>query len=365
MPIDVEQLPSPHSDKRARPSYEVRLDVTGTPGVPGDLDVAATVFLPQDIHDGLPLLVAFPGGGYSRRYYAIEKVPGYSQAAYHTSQGAVFVAIDHLGVGESSQPDPFSLSFENLAAANHLAVVHLRTGLQDGSLLHGLTFVPGAVIGIGQSMGACLLTVQQANHRTFDAVAFLGWSAIFTTFPSPEGGRLIFPNPKRGTDLRQFTGLADAPTPDEFRFGFHWPDEPPELIEADLRSMNAEDAQQMAGIGGPSSQGIRGDSDTPWASPTMPPVGICMATEGVVASEAAVIDVPVLIGAGERDFVEDPWSEPTGYRSSKDITLVVIPKMAHMHNFAPTRAEMWTQIGAFASRARARAEASNEETTVS
>jgi hypothetical protein len=252
MPIDVEQLPSPHSDKRARPSYEVRLDVTGTPGVPGDLDVAATVFLPQDIHDGLPLLVAFPGGGYSRRYYAIEKVPGYSQAAYHTSQGAVFVAIDHLGVGESSQPDPFSLSFENLAAANHLAVVHLRTGLQDGSLLHGLTFVPGAVIGIGQSMGACLLTVQQANHRTFDAVAFLGWSAIFTTFPSPEGGRLIFPNPKRGTDLRQFTGLADAPTPDEFRFGFHWPDEPPELIEADLRSMNAEDAQQMAGIGGPS-----------------------------------------------------------------------------------------------------------------
>jgi hypothetical protein len=344
MTLDIPSAESPSS-------YEVRLDVTGTPGIPGELYLAATVFLPRDLRAEVPLIVAFPGGLYSRHYYSIDKLPGYSQAAFHTQKGAVFVAIDHLGVGESSQPDPFLLSLETLAAANHLAVVRLLAELKDGSLLGGVAYVPNAVIGVGQSMAGCILTIQQANHRTFDGVAFLGWSSLWENYPSPNGDRSIFSPPPRGTDLRDFNDYK-GPDEEQYRFSFHWPDEPLELGEADMKSL-----LYRPEAGAPfTRRALRGDAETPWGSPTIPPVAVTITNKGVVASEAAAIDVPVFVGAGERDFLNDPWLESSGYRGSSDITLALVPKMAHMHNFAPTRAELWSHLGSFCSRVKARTE---------
>jgi hypothetical protein len=73
-----------------------------------------------------------------------------------------------------------------------------------------------------------------------------------------------------------------------------------------------------------------------------------MMTPGAVSKEAAVIDVPVLVGSGERDVVPDPWAEPTAYRGSPAVCLSVIPRMAHMHNFAHTRAVLWDAVAHFA-----------------
>ena len=42
-----------------------------------------------------------PGAGYSRRYFDLPE-PGYSEALYHNRRGTIVVALDHLGVGESS-----------------------------------------------------------------------------------------------------------------------------------------------------------------------------------------------------------------------------------------------------------------------
>jgi hypothetical protein len=67
----------------------------------------------------------------------------------------------------------------------------------------------------------------------------------------------------------------------------------------------------------------------------------------VVATEAAAITVPILLAMGERDVVPDPWLEPTAYRSAKDISLFVCPRMAHMHNFAGTREAFWQRIHAW------------------
>ena len=39
--------------------------------------------------------------------------------------------------------------------------------------------------------------------------------------------------------------------------------------------------------------------------------------------------------------------EPAAYPSSPDITLVVIPRMAHMHNFADTRTRLWERFNAW------------------
>jgi pimeloyl-ACP methyl ester carboxylesterase len=188
-------------------------------------------------------------------------------------------------------------------------------------------------------MGGCLLTVQQANHRTFDGVAFLGWSGIFTNYPSPNGERIVYPMPARGTDLRavaaEVLGVV-APTPEQFRYCFHWPDEESALMEADLASYV------------PYRDVVRGDESTPWGSATMPACAVTMMTEGSVAQEAASIEVPVLSASGERDVVPDPWSEPTAYRNSRDVAVFVVPGMAHMHNFSHNRRLLWSRIRAFA-----------------
>jgi alpha-beta hydrolase superfamily lysophospholipase len=321
-------------------SYDLQLDITGTTDLAGRLHTAASVHLPDRVDGPLTLLFGFPGGGFGRRYYDVQKMPGYSQAEHHTAQGFGFVACDHLGVGDSDQPDTFSLTYENLAQANHATSQAVEAGLREGRLLDGVGPIEVATtVGMGQSMGGCLLTVQQANHRTFDGVAFLGWSGISTNFPAPDGGRISYPMPPRGTDLRP---IADkvlgvvAPDDSHYRFCFHWPDEEPALMEADLSSYK------------PYTDVVRGDASTPWGSATVPACAVTMMTPSAVGEEAAAIDVPVLVGSGERDTVPDPWLEPTAYRSSSHVELVVIPRMAHMHNFAHTRALLWEAIGQFA-----------------
>ena len=82
--------------------------------------------------------------------------------------------------------------------------------------------------------------------------------------------------------------------------------------------------------------GVRGDHDD----------------AGSVSREAAAIEVPVLVGSGERDVIPDPWAEPTAYRGSANVAVTVVPRMAHMHNFAHTRALLWDAIANFARRSR-------------
>jgi alpha-beta hydrolase superfamily lysophospholipase len=325
-------------------SNDLQIDITGATELPGTLRTAVTVHLPDRIEGPLDLLFGFPGGGFGRRYYDVRKLPGYSQAEHHTGQGFGFVACDHLGVGDSDQPDTFSLTYENLAHANHVTSRAVVAGLREGTLLEGTGQVEiRTVVGMGQSMGGCLLTVQQANHATFDGVAFLGWSGISTNFPAPDGGRIAYPMPPRGTDLRpiaeQVLGVV-APDDSHYRFCFHWPDEEPELMETDLASYR------------PYTDVVRGDDTTPWGSATVPACAVTMMTPGAVSGEAAAISSPVLVGCGERDTVPDPWAEPTAYRGSADVSLAVIPRMAHMHNFAHTRTELWDAIAHFARRVR-------------
>ena len=322
-------------------SVDVRVDVSGATGLGGDPFTMSTVHLPDILEGPTPVIFAYPGAGYSRGYYDIGGAPTYSQAAFHTEHGAIVVANDHLFVGGSFVGDPFDATYENVAAANDATartiLDHLQTGLLPGI---GRPTDVGAVevlrtVGIGQSMGGCFLTVQQANHRTFDGVAFLGWSGIETNFPSPDGSRLVFPAPPRGTDLRplaqDLAGLG-AEVVQHYEYCFHWPDEYALLRKADLDAYD------------PTSGRVRGDASCPWGSATTPGCAFTMVQPGTVASEAAQIDVPVLSASGERDVLPDPWAEPTAYRSSTDVTIAVFSRMAHMHNFADTRELLWKRL---------------------
>jgi pimeloyl-ACP methyl ester carboxylesterase len=185
---------------------------------------------------------------------------------------------------------------------------------------------------MGQSMGGCLLTVQQGLHRTFDGVAVLGYSCVAPSFPAPDGSRVTFPAPPRGSDLRAL-GLETlgvvAQRADLIRYCFHAADEEPELVEADMPSSSSRTLP-------------------PWRSGLAPACAASMMGEGVVAQEAAAIDVPVLSACGAIDVVPDPWAEPSAFRGSRDVAIFVVPGMAHMHNFARTRELLWERIERFA-----------------
>ena len=87
-------------------TLEIRIDI-GNQGLGSTLHTAVRVVAPDRPASRLPVLFGFPGGGYNRRYFDLEidGHPGYSQARHHAQHGSVFVACDHVGVGDSDTPD--------------------------------------------------------------------------------------------------------------------------------------------------------------------------------------------------------------------------------------------------------------------
>jgi pimeloyl-ACP methyl ester carboxylesterase len=314
-------------------SSELRIPV---PGVP-DAELAVSVHAPDDPDPRAPLVVAFPGGGYARGYYNLQLPDheGYSQAEHHARAGHVVVAIDHLGVGDSSPADLTSLTLESLAAANAGVTAEVVSRLRARTLSPALPALdPVSVIGIGQSLGGAILTVHQANYRTFDAVGILGWSARQTVLPTPpdkDAAEYVAPARGSAVDRAFVTDAAKSAKWGDFAYTFHYDDVPDDIVAADI---------------GPDAP-IRAMPIPPWASATTPTCAVTTLSAGVVAVEADSIAAPVFIGSGERDVVPDPWAEPDAYRSSTDITVAVFPRMAHMHNFASTRARLWDRLAAW------------------
>jgi hypothetical protein len=344
---------------------ELVIDVTAEAGIGIPARTAATVHLPPADALASPPVVcfAFPGGGYSRRYYTLDlraeggaagsDAGSSGQAGWHAARGWIFVSCDSLGFGDATAPAGDVLTYENIAAGNKATAAAVLAALESGTLLEGYPPVTGATtLGLGQSMGGCFTIVLQGQHRTFDGIAALGFSAIHTVVPSRPGTAPIgWPWVLRGSGLTSpkvlnqaalataasSGGQGAAPddgtrTPEHpFAWAFHWDTEPAGIVAADM-SAAAE------GYDGPLP---------PWRSPSTPACGIYMVAPGTVATEAASITVPVLVAVGERDVALTPWLEPSAYRSSPDITVFVCPRMAHMHNFADTRHEFWARIHAW------------------
>jgi pimeloyl-ACP methyl ester carboxylesterase len=328
-------------------SFDLRVPVPSADGGQPDWEIAATVYLPPA--DGLPArpaaLVLMPGGGYGRRYFDLP-VPGFSQAEHHARHGTVVVAIDHLGVGDSTVLPPEVTTLPAVAAANHAAVIAVLGRLRTGALARGVGPLEIAcVTGAGQSLGGHALAAMQARHRTFDAVALLGSSMAGTTMPvRPGTPEVLVPE---GTTPEQESLLVMART--DWNWVFHWQDDagpdtsrPPH----DLASLVAAD--MAAGL--PARR-----SAPEWGSITYPGYGAAMMLPGVMAEEAAGIDVPVLLITGERDVCRPPAEEIAAFKAATDISLFVVPRAAHMHNFAATRILLWERLDEFIARAKAHA----------
>jgi len=336
---------------------ELRIDVTNAVNLGEPAHVCAAIVLPET--DALPerpvLVFAKPGGGYSRHYYTSD-LPGPAtgaQAAFHAERGWIFVSLDTLGCGDSSQHDPELLDFATVSAAAVAAEQDILTRLANGILLRGYPPVhQPVVIGIGQSAGASLLIWQQAWRRSYDGIGVLGFSAIHSHPVTPPGEPPIvvawyprdalleeMPEPLNAAALAAAT--ADGPQDAAWAslaWGFHYDDVPPEVVEQDLLHYET----LAHGTADPDYR------PAPWNSRTTPHrVARATLTPGVVATEAAAITVPVLSAMGVRDLVPDPRGECRAFRSAQSFDLFVCPRMGHMHNFASTRQLLWERLHLF------------------
>jgi len=320
--------------------FDVKIPLPVGAQFPEPLTMAATLFLPQSVPPGTPTLFLFPGAGFSRRYFDMrpEGFTGYSEAEHHTANGLVVVAMDHLSVGESSiAPDdqltfplgetggprfkaPTPVTLQVVGAACDAGAREVLDRLRKGNLAPGLGSLDvGVSVGVGQSMGGHVVMTAQANHETFDAVGALGSSFTQTRLALRPGARY----PVRNVSARELRDASVAAA--DMQASFHWRDEPPALVAADM---------SMA-------------MDAPWRSRAIPGCATELMLPGVLSREAAMIRAPVFLAYGEEDVTPEPLADVGMFRSTCDIRLAIIPGMAHMHNFASPRAQLWRRLESF------------------
>jgi pimeloyl-ACP methyl ester carboxylesterase len=314
-------------------------------GPDGLSNIAMTAYLPDLEQLSGRVIFASPGGGYARGYYDMRFAghEGYSQAEHHLAHGHVVIAYDHLGVGDSSTEGLDRLSIEEIADRNAEAIGEVAQRIRSGRLAEGFPAMPDAVmIGIGQSMGGGITIIMQARHRSFDAIGVLGYSAIHTVLPQRseadvERGIAAYDFDRETPAALLSMAKASSQVAD-FRYPFHWEDVPADIVAADMDA------------GFPARH-----TATPFTSLTIPNCALAMMSPGYVRDDAAAIDVPVFLGFGERDTSRHPHDEPAAYSRASDITLLVVPRMAHMHNFASTRRLLWDRLSDWADALRPRA----------
>lgn len=253
---------------------------------------------------------------------------GYSFAEHMARRGFIAVALDHLGTGESSDlTGPESVGRRLLARGDAEVARQVTVRLKAGTLTPELEPLPTvALLGVGHSMGACLTTIVQSEYSTYDGVVLLGYGVDITpvTDSSTNAENLTDRIEQSEKIFRAHTNTPDYATSTivprgPLRTHFHAPDVPEEVISAD-------DAAQ-------SRVPVRAASE--------------VTTPGFLREYAEKISVPVFLGLGESDVSPDPWAEPSNYRASNAISLVVLPGSHHCHNFATGRHRFWDEIAAW------------------
>jgi hypothetical protein len=314
---------------------DLRIDVTKAVHGASKVDVAATIVADRTF-DG-PRIVAFgyPGGGYTRVYFDLihPDLGGEGgQATYHASRGWVFISCDQFGGGNSTPLPPEIAGLEDTARAMHVGVADTLDRLRAGTLVSQLDPIEtSAVIGLGHSLGAMQLIVQQSRWTTFDALAILGFSAIHTVVPT-SGGAIETPNVDPNLAAQPLAEAWAGPLVDDpanISWAHHMEDVPAALVEADTS------------VGFP----IRVASVLPpWVSSTFPPFAAVAQYPGIVGIDASSVECPVMIGVGSRDVVPNFRAEATAYHRSTHVTLVQVPNSAHIHNFSGGRELFWRSI---------------------
>jgi pimeloyl-ACP methyl ester carboxylesterase len=304
-------------------------DVT-TVGTGESLAQAAWAFVPERPADARAALLCLAGGTYDKHYWHIDidGCHGYSFGEHMAAAGYIVIALDHLAVGDSTDPVASGpLGLQLLAAGDAEVACQVRDGLRSGDLIDGVPPLTVPFVGVGHSMGACLTTMVQANTHVYDAVVLLGYAVQITNVyeQTADAADLESRLAQTMESARQLTGVGPEDTHMIAPRGYL----------ADL-FYAGEVPQQVI------------DADTAAASRTPVRAGAEVTTPGFVERYAPEVDVPVFLafGAGS-DVSPNPHAEPANYTGSQDVTLHLVPKSGHCHNFASHRAALWDRIAAW------------------
>lgn len=301
------------------------LDVSAVAEGDQTLTQAAWLFAPEDPASARGVLVCLAGGTYDKHYWhlEVEGHPGYSFGEHLAALGYVVIALDHLGVGDSSDVAGHA-GLELLSAGDAEVVAQIRKAVQDGSLVAGVPQdVP--IVGVGHSMGACLTTMVQATASSYDAVVLLGYGVEVTNSGNAVAEDLAAAIQQNFELLRGITGAPEDATSwvvprGGLRDNFYAPDVPEAIALADDSHVSRLPARANAEV----------------------------ISAGFVAGFAAKVAVPVFLGFGAaRDTSPDPYTEPSNYPASSDVTLFLVPGSHHCHNMAGERAVLWDRIAAW------------------
>jgi pimeloyl-ACP methyl ester carboxylesterase len=259
-----------------------------------------------------PIMVCVHGGTYDKRYFDLT-VPGrtgYSMAAYFAARGFIVVALDYLGVSDSSRPAGIDKADRHVFAATQDAAAHLIFGMAaKGELMaHLPPLARIRKVGLGHSMGAMLTITQQANHATYDQLVLIGYSVR-----GVENARTAPPPPLPAVMDEAFIKSYLPQQRKRLRPAFYAADVPADVIAAD----EANAAFSPLGVSGQAQ------------------------TAGVVLADAAKITVPVFFAVGEVDLSPTPHVETSYFTGSDDTSLFILKGSAHGQNTANTRAILW------------------------
>ncbi len=302
-------------------------DVTAGVGTGEQLTQAAWAFLPDRPADAPAVLLCLAGGTYDKHYWHIDigGHPGYSFGQHLADAGFIVVAVDHLGVGASSDPVASGpLGLRLLAVGDAEVARQVRDRLSRGTLLDGVPPIDAPLVGVGHSMGACLTTMVQAMAHPYDAVVLLGYGVQIDN---------VYEKTSDAAELEQRIQ---------------------QTIEASCQLTGAEptDSHTVAPrdyladlfYAGEVPQDVV-DADTAVQSRVPLRAAVEVTTPGFVEDYTSGVDVPVFLAFGAvNDVSPNPYAEPANYSTAPDITLHLVPKSGHCHNFASHRGQLWDRI---------------------
>ena len=230
--------------------------------------------------------------------------------------------IDPPGVGGSDSPrDGYELTPSRVADVLSDVVTQVREGIRLGRWKSLPPVEPRRTLGLGHSAGALLIVSQQARHRTYDALALLGFSD---------------------------TGLVDVLNAEELKF-VDCPDEVvgalPRLVEE--RFGGPLPPAPYSNLDDPTSDG---ESDPLQAAasrigaPLLALVGMMAIIPGTMRRELDLVDVPTFAAMGDSDIAGSLDALVRQLPACRDLTLMTLPATGHNHNQAESRFELWSRM---------------------
>jgi pimeloyl-ACP methyl ester carboxylesterase len=312
---------------RAPQPFERHIEVGELLTGAGSLSVAADVFVPTQLRTPITALFCTPGGAMNRHYFDLRAPAApaeFSFAAHLTARGFIVVALDPLGIGDSSRPrDGFALTADVLAEAGARATTALRHELAGGTLT-ARPLGPIRSVGVGHSMGAMLTALQQAQYGGHEALMLFGFGT--QGLPAAlSAAELQFANDPAATRAN-IERLARARGPEPYPEIARTP-QGKELFAGDKADRRGVEALQVA------------------RDRLLMTSGLFSMIPGSTVPECARIDTPLLLAVGDRDIAGPPHQIPASFPGSRDVTLWVLPDTGHCHFLFDSRRHLFARAG--------------------